>query len=263
MTDIDFGRYSDDYLAHRPGFPGSFYDRLAAIVPLTAIEALDLGTGPGTVALELARRGAKVIGLDIAENQIAAARRQAAATALDERATFRVGRAEDFEAPDESFDLIIAGMSWHWFEQPATMDNTQRLLRRDGLLVVVNFNYLPIVDPVAKATEALILKYNPDWPYSGDDGIYVRYLHQLTEGQRFQLAEQFCYDHDQPFTHESWRGRIRTCSAVGSGALTPGQVEAFDRDLAAMLERDFPRRPLMIKHRIYATVVRRPEETAS
>ncbi|MDY7109197.1 MAG: methyltransferase domain-containing protein [Planctomycetota bacterium] len=263
MMEIDFGRHSDDYLTHRPGFPDSFYDRLEAIRPLAELEALDLGTGPGTVALELARRGATVLGVDVAENQIAAARRCAAETGLDRRATFRVGRAEEFHAPDESFDLVIAGQSWWWFEQPRTMDNVKRLLRRGGMLVVASFNYLPRVDPVAKATEKLVLDYNPDWPHAGDDGVYVRYLHQLTEGRRFQLVEQFCYDHDQPFTHESWRGRIRTCHAVGSGALTPGQVEAFDRDLAAMLKRDFPFEPLMVKHRIHAAVVRRPEEERS
>jgi ubiquinone/menaquinone biosynthesis C-methylase UbiE len=261
--DIDFGRHSDDYITHRPGFPDSFYDRLEAIRPLRDLKALDLGTGPGTVALELARSGAIVIGVDTAGNQIAAARRRAVETGLDDRATFLVGRAEDIEAPDESFDLIIAGQSWWWFQQPRMMDNSHRMLRRGGLLVVASFTYLALVDPVAKATEALILKYNPRWPHAGDDGIYVRYLHQLTEAHRFDLVEQFCYDHDQPFTHEAWRGRMRACHAVGSGGLPPAGVEAFDRDLAAMLARDFPDEPLMVKHRIYAVVVRRPEEERS
>jgi len=260
MIEMDFGRHSDDYVMHRPGFPDSFYDRLEAIRPLAGVEALDLGTGPGTVALELARRGAKVIGIDPAPNQIDAARRRAAEGGLDHLATFRVARAEDFHAPDQSLDLIIAGQSWWWFQQPRTMETIRRLLRGDGLLVVASFNYLPLVDPVAKATEALVLQYNPHWPHAGDDGIHVRYLHQLTEANRFELVEQFCYDHDQPFTHDSWRGRVRTCHAVGSGGLSPAQVESFDRELAALLKTRFPREPLMVKHRIYAVIVRRPQD---
>jgi len=260
MVEIDFGRHSEDYVTHRPGLPDSFFRRLEAIRPLAGIDALDLGTGPGTVALVLAGRGARVIGIDVAENQVAAARRWAVAAGLDGVCEFRVGRAEEAELVDASLDLVVAGQSWWWFQQPRMMDKIMRMLRPGGLLVVANFSYLPRVDPVARATEALILTYNPDWPYAGDDGIYDRYLHQLTEPGRFALVEQFCYDHDQPFTHEAWRGRVRTCHAVGSGGLPPEQVEAFDGELAAMLRREFPRQPLMIRHRVYAVIVRRPAE---
>ena len=70
---VDFGRHSDDYAQQRPGFPLAFYDRLETLRPLRGARALDLGTGPGVVALELAARGARVVGLDISENQIRAA----------------------------------------------------------------------------------------------------------------------------------------------------------------------------------------------
>jgi len=65
-------------------------------------------------------------------------------------------------------------------------------------------------------------------------------------------------NHNQPFTHAGWRGRIRTCNGVGSGHFTDDQVAAFDRKLAAILARDFPDEPLCIPHRIWATAVRKP-----
>ena len=34
MSRIDFGRYSADHAAHRPGLPDSFYRRLDAIRPI-------------------------------------------------------------------------------------------------------------------------------------------------------------------------------------------------------------------------------------
>ena len=71
------------------------------------------------------------------------------------------------------------------------------------------------------------------------------------------LVEQFCKDHDEPFTHAGWRGRMRTCNGVGSGPLTPQQVGAFDRDLGALLGSEYPTEPLLIPHRIWATVLRK------
>jgi hypothetical protein len=71
-------------------------------------------------------------------------------------------------------------------------------------------------------------------------------------GLRF--VEQFCYDYDEHFTHEGWRGRMRTCNGVGSGALSAAQVAAFDRDLAAMLRKDYPAEPIAVAHRVFAVV---------
>ena len=95
MSKVDFGRQSDDYGEHRPGFPCSFYDRLERIAPLAKSCGVDLGTGPGIIALEMAKRGAKVTGLDISENQIRVATECASRAGLADTCSFKVGVAED------------------------------------------------------------------------------------------------------------------------------------------------------------------------
>ncbi len=261
MTGVDFGRHSNDYAQHRPGFPHSFYDRLETIVALKGIAALDLGTGPGVVALELARRGANVIGIDISRNQIDAARHLAADRGLSERARFLISRVEEIHLPDNSFDLATAGQCWGWFDEPLAMREVMRLLGPGGWLIVGQFCYLPRLDEVARATERLILEQNPDWKMAHFDGLYPWRIDALISGG-FEFVEQFCYDHAQPFTHESWRGRIRTCNGVGSGAMKDEQVATFDAELAEMLRREFPHEPLAIRHRIWAVVVRKPQDAA-
>src|SRR5688572_20584544 len=99
LPPIDFGRYSRDYATERPGPPPAFYDRLEALRPLRGARALDLGTGPGVVALELAARGARVVGLDISENQIRAARECAETRGLASTCRFEIGPAEDTKRP--------------------------------------------------------------------------------------------------------------------------------------------------------------------
>lgn len=257
MSEIDFGRHSADYGQHRPGFPASFYDRLQALAPLSGTDALDVASGPGVVALELAARGASVIGIDISENQIAVATQRAEISGLADRCRFLVRPAEDTALDDAAFELAVAAQSWHWFDAPSAMRELMRVLRPGGVLVVANYCYLPLHSRVAELTEALILQHNPGWPMSGHSGLFPEQVDQLVLGG-FALVEQFCYDHDQLFTHESWRGRMRTCNGVGSGILSDHQVERFDRELAALLTRECPAEPFPIRHRIWATAVRRP-----
>ncbi len=256
---IDFGRRSDDYARHRPGLPDSFFDRLERHVPLAGAAVLDLGTGPGPTALALARRGARVTGVDVSPEQIEAARRSAAEQDLGGRAEFRVRPAEQTRLPAESFDLVTASQCWVWFDHDAALGEVGRVLRPGGILAVAHHCYLPQRSRIAGRTEALVLEFNPGWTMAGWDGVYPRQIDGLQQ-QGLRLVEQFCYDHLQPFTHESWRGRIRTCNGVGSGVMTDEQVAAFDAALAGMLRREFPREPLLIEHRVWAVIVRKPKE---
>lgn len=259
MLDIDFGRRSDDYATHRPGFPSSFYDRLESFIPLSGICALDLATGPGVVALKLAERGATVTGIDIAPGQIEAAKKKAKTLNLDHPATFEVCRAEAWEAPAGSLDLITAGQCWRWFDHGVLLPKMRTLLKPGGLLVVAHFDYLAHRSEIAKRTEDLILTSNPGWTLAGKTGLYPEYIDQIIEGG-FEFLEQFCYDHLQAFSHESWRGRIRTCNGVGSGGMPPETVEAFDQELSKLLKHDYPEKPLKIWHRVWAVIARKPME---
>lgn len=66
----------------------------------------------------------------------------------------------------------------------------------------------------------------------------------------FLDVESFSYDVTVPFTHEGWRGRIRTHNGVGA-ALNAESVARFDRDLAGMLASEFPG-ALTVPHRAFA-----------
>jgi hypothetical protein len=42
----------------------------------------------------------------------------------------------------------------------------KRLLKPDGLLMASNFYWLPQIDAIARASEELVLKHNPQWSHS-------------------------------------------------------------------------------------------------
>lgn len=72
----------------------------------------------------------------------------------------------------------------------------------------------------------------------------------------FLQVESFSYVVDMPFSHEAWRGRIRTCNGVGSD-LNAEQVELFDAELADLLSSEFAGE-LTVPHRVFVASGVRP-----
>ena len=66
---------------------------------------LDLATGTGWTSRAVAKRGARVIGADIAADLVAAARERAKAEGLD--IDYRIGDAEKLPFADGEFDAVI------------------------------------------------------------------------------------------------------------------------------------------------------------
>src|SRR5262245_2379538 len=93
-------------------------DDIATIAPRGA-EVLDVGTGPGVLLVELARRrpDLSLIGVDLSADMVAAANRNLQPYA--DRARVQVGDATRLPFPDASYDLIVSSLSAHHWDDPA------------------------------------------------------------------------------------------------------------------------------------------------
>jgi SAM-dependent methyltransferase len=135
-----------------------------------------------------------------------------------------------------------------------------RILKPDGRLVIEQFDWIPLAGNLARSSEELIERHNPEWKLGRGLGIHPLWLRHLGEA-RYRSLETFSYDVDTPYTPEAWRGRIRASAGVG-GALSAKQVEDFDRDLAELLASRFPGALLQVPHRVFAVLARAPERAA-
>lgn len=221
---IDWGKTSNDYSQHRPGPPLSFYARLAALgVGTPGQKLLDLGTGTGLLARQFARQGAVVHGTDISEKQIELARQSASAEGLS--AEFSVHSSESLPWQQPTFDVVTANQCWLYFDKQKVIKELRRILKPGGLLVTSHFSWLPRLDDIARRTEELVLKFNPDWSASDWSG-EIPPCPQWAE-KDFDLRGMFYYDEPIEFTRDGWCGRIRACRGIGA-TLGPEDVARFD-----------------------------------
>jgi SAM-dependent methyltransferase len=244
---IDWGRTSRDYARFRPGPPDSFYVKLAALgIGLPAQRILDLGTGTGVLARRFAAEGARCAGVDVSAEQIETAQRLAEASGLE--IDFRVAPAEATGFADGSFDVMTANQCWLYFDAPRAIAEARRVAP-GGRLMVGHFSWLPRLDPIARASEELVLRFNPQWS-AADWAGEVPPLPPWATGLR--LTGFFVYDAPVAFTRETWRGRMRACRGVGAGLATD-DVAAFDAAHDALLARIAPAE-FTVLHRLDARI---------
>ena len=164
--------------------------------------------------------------------------------------------AETTGEPDANFDLVTAGTCWHWFDHARALAECARVLVPGGLLAIANSTYHPQRSELARESEALVVKWNPNWKLAGFNGLYPWLVDLVSVDPAIRLREQFCFDHDQAMSHAGWRGRLRTCNGVGSGGMDEATVEKFDADVAALLAERYPE-PLSIPHRVFCVFAER------
>lgn len=128
------------FLGFRPLYARTVADIARADLPDGA-RVLDVGTGPGRVPLELARRcpGLVIEGLDLSTEMIDHARRAAGS---DSPVRFAVGDVGDLPYEDASFDLIVSTMSQHhWADPGAGMRELRRVLRPGCQVWIYDFRF--------------------------------------------------------------------------------------------------------------------------
>jgi ubiquinone/menaquinone biosynthesis C-methylase UbiE len=94
---------------------------------------LDLGTGPGTVAVEIARQqpGLQMVGLDLAAHMVERAQTQALRAGLDGRGIWPQADAHYLPFADDSLDLVVSSFALHHWNDPLHIFNEiARVLRR-------------------------------------------------------------------------------------------------------------------------------------
>jgi len=232
----DWGRTSTDYAKYRDIYPDVFYERIIELgLCVKDQRVLDLGTGTGVLPRNLYTYGAEFVGLDISENQIEQARLLSDEAGMD--IDYVVASAEDFDFPDNSFDVVTACQCFMYFDKALALPRIHRVLKDSGHFCILYMVWLPDECEIAKNSMDLVVKYNPDWTGGSvtrytptDTPDWAEDIVEVSNSELFEVSSIERFDVNVGFTRESWHGRIKACRGIGASSLSAEEIEAFERE---------------------------------
>lgn len=231
---FDFGRTSSDYAKYRDIYPQVFYDKIInRNLCVKGQNVLDIGTGTGVIPRNMYRYGAKWTASDISENQIEQAKLLSENMDID----YYASPTENLSFADESFDVITACQCFWYFNHIEVMPMLNKLLKKDGRLLLLYMAWLPFEDKIAGESEKLVLKYSPNWSGAGETMHPIEIPECYKE--KFELVYSEEYKLSVPFTRESWNGRMKSCRGVGA-SLTPEETARWEAEHMELLRKIAP-----------------------
>ena len=145
------------------------------------LKVLDLGCGDGTTALPAAKRGANVLGVDIARNLVEAGNQRAEKLGLT-NCWFEHGDATDLHVPDQSCDLVVTIFGAMFAPKPFDVAREMVRVTRPGGRIVMG-NWIPN-DPTLVAQ---ILKISSAYTPPPPEG----FVSPMTWGVEQHVVERF------------------------------------------------------------------------
>ena len=128
-----FQSTAEHYVRYRPRYPQGLIDAVADTRHLDGRgRLLDLGTGPGFLAIALAPRFEATVAMDPEPEMLAVAEAEARATGIV--LTLVLGGSEDLGPHLGRFRLVTMGRSFHWMDRDRTLVALDALIEPDGAI---------------------------------------------------------------------------------------------------------------------------------
>ena len=142
FTDVETAKRYNEETKNRMRYLSGSFVSVAKKWGIVDGQVLDLGTGTGLLAIELAKKipDVEVIGLDLSDAALEVARKNLQEIEQPLKVSFEKGDVEDMPFEDDTFDLIVSSNTLHLIKNPVRMFNeTQRVLKPEGKFFISDF----------------------------------------------------------------------------------------------------------------------------
>ncbi len=220
-----FGCEAERYDRARPAYPEAMVEAILAASP--GDHVLDVGIGTGISARPFQQRGCQVLGVDPDERMAALAR----ASGLE----VEIAKFEESGPAGRTFDVLIAGQTWHWVDPVLGASKAAEVLRAGGRMALF-WNVMSVPPDVAEGFSAVYRRVLPEFPFfqggrPGGARAYAPLTEKATEGirqtGRFDEPERWQFDWERSYTTNEWLDAV---PSFGGHSQVPAE------ELSALLE---------------------------
>lgn len=220
----------------RPPYPREFFRTVTHKVGLTKESSLiDLGTGPGLLALGFGPYVGRVVGVDPEPAMLDAAR--LAASGAGRHLMLIEGKAETLPLDIGRFDIVTIGRALHWMDREATLARLDELVACDGtILICASFSVTDGRNPWLDDYNEIRRRWSPAklWEEAGKGTRTHRDLPAFFHGSAFAPTELVAVETSHTVSMQDLAQRTLTYSSSSPEALGDN-VEAMLRDVESHL----------------------------
>ncbi len=118
----------------RPGYPEALFDDVASLSGIASgARILEIGCGTGQATVPFARRGYRILCVELGENLAAVARRNLEAYP---RTEVHAGDFEDWPLEAGTFDLAVSATAFHWLDPYVAYRKVAQALKPGGAIAL-------------------------------------------------------------------------------------------------------------------------------
>lgn len=134
-----FNKAAEYYDRFRPSYPQEIIETLISEAEISkGSKLLEIGAGSGKATSQFAGKGFDILCIEPGENLVRIGNERFKSETIE----FRLGRFEQIQLPEESFDLVFAAQSFHWIPQPLGFEKCADILKSRGSLAILYNMYL-------------------------------------------------------------------------------------------------------------------------
>jgi ubiquinone/menaquinone biosynthesis C-methylase UbiE len=162
-----FNQQSDRYARSRPAYPEAFHTFIASLVKHPQ-RLWDCACGNGQVAIDAVKYFDEVYATDLSFNQVKSG-------FSHPKIRYACAEAEVTFFPDDFFDTVCVAQALHWFDIPAFFSEADRVLKSQGILAVLAYDFFSVEKEIDAVIESVLLKEIDSYWAEGNRTIISRY----------------------------------------------------------------------------------------
>jgi SAM-dependent methyltransferase len=224
-----FSNRVEDYVKYRPGYPVEIITWLKTEMGISTNAVLaDIGSGTGISTEMFLKEGHEVYAVEPNE-----AMREKATALLAHYSNYHEvnGTAEDTTLSGHIADAVIAGQAFHWFQPEPTRKEFSRILKPNGLVVLI-WNERLTAGGFEAEYDKLIIRHGKD---------YVQVDHRNISPDKIEAffnpapVHTKIFYNKQVFNFDGLKGRLLSSSYMPSA--NDEGYEAMIQDLKALFDQ--------------------------